>query len=241
MNWSLWESSVHANDRQHDPPPNKQFLRAHDLLCLGLDSHCTWSHVNLRLWHMWLTVAGVTYTYIEYSLYVPLLFLWEGGSQRDGQFQRHFQWQSTNAGPLAEQEAVKRLELLACSSKHPLLVWGPSKGQYTVTSQKLDSWLVAPRSRGGEEGHSAASHVLFVTFIWLSYAPMSSHRYPCPSNLSLASFLIKWISYLSFYMAPSFHSYHSFSQCCCTPPFLSFHFLCNTHPFFLSPIFPGCR
>lgn len=64
-----------------------------------------------------------------------------------------------------EREAVKRLELLACSSKHSLSVWGPSKGQYTVTSQKLDSWLVAPRSRGGDEGHSAASHVLFVTFI----------------------------------------------------------------------------
>lgn len=122
----------------------------------------------------WLTVAGVTYTYIEYSLYVPLLFLWEGGSQRDGPFQCHFQWQSTNAGPFAEQEAVKHLELLARSSKHPPFGLGPSKGQYTVTSQKLDSWLVAPRSRGGEEGHSAASHVLFVTFIWLSYVAISS-------------------------------------------------------------------
>lgn len=52
---------------------------------------------------------------------------------------------------------MKRLELLACSSKHSLLVWGPSKGQYTVTSQKLDSWVAAQRSGGGEEGHSAAS------------------------------------------------------------------------------------
>ena len=90
----------------------------------------------------------------------------EGGSRRDGAIHCHFQWQSTRVGPFsAEREAVKRLELLACSSKHPLSVWGPSKGQYTVTSQKLDSWLAAPRSRGGEEGHSAASHVLFVTFI----------------------------------------------------------------------------
>lgn len=173
---------------------------------------------------MWLTVAGVTYTYIECSLYVPLLFLWEGrGPKRDRPLQCHFQWQSTNAGPLGEQEAVKRLELLACSSKHPLLVWGPSKGQYTVTSQKLDSWLVAPRSKGVEEGHSAASHVLFVTSIWLSHVAISSHHYSCPSNLSLTSFLIKWMSFLSFYVAPSFHSYQ-FCQCCFTPPFLSLHF-----------------
>lgn len=185
---------------------------------------------------MWLTVAGVTYTYIEYSLYAPVLFLWEGGSHGDGPFQCHFQWQSTNAGPYAEQEAVKRLELLACSSKHPLLVWGPSKGQYTVTSQKLDSWLVAPRSSGGEEGHSAASHFLFVTFIWLSYAAIFSHRYSRPSNLSLASFLIKWMSYLSFYNAPSFHSYQ-FCWCCCTPSFPSFHLQHNTHPFFSVPHF----
>ena len=110
--------------------------------------------------------AAVTYTYIEYSLYVPLLFLWEGGSQRDGAIPVPFPVAvNERSGPFAEQEAVKRLELLACSSKHPLLVWGPSKGQYTVTSQKLDSWLAAPRSRGREEGHSAASHVLFVTFI----------------------------------------------------------------------------
>lgn len=104
---------------------------------------------------------------------------------------------------LRAQEAVKRLELLACTSKHPLLVWGPSKGQYTVTSQKLDSWLVAPRSRGGEEGHSAASLVLFVTFIRLSYVDISSHPYSCPSNLSLTSFLIKC---LSFHNDPSPHS-----------------------------------
>lgn len=104
---------------------------------------------------------------------------------RDRPFQCHFQWQSTNASPLRAQETVKRLERLACSSKHPLLVWGPSKGQYTVTSQKLDSWLVAPRSRGGEEGHSAASLVLFVTFIGQSYIAISSHRYSCPYNLLL--------------------------------------------------------
>lgn len=147
----------------------------------------------------------MTYTYIEYSLYLPLLFLREGGREggrreRDRPFQCHFQWQSADAGPLRAQEAVKRFELLACSSKHPLLVWGPSKGQYTVTSQKLDSWLVALRSRGGEEGHSAASLVLFVTFVSLSYVAFSLH-YPCPPNLSFSPFLIR---YLSVYNAPSF-------------------------------------
>lgn len=160
MNQSLWKSRVHANDRQCDSLPNKQFLR------LGLDTHYTWSHVNLWLRHMRLTVAGVTYTYIEYSLYVPLLFLLEGRSQdRHRPFQCHFQWQSTNVDPLRAQEAVKHLQLLACTSKHPLLVWGPSKGQYTVTSQKLDSWFVAPRFRGGKEGRSAVSFMLFVTFV----------------------------------------------------------------------------
>lgn len=142
----------------------------------------------------------------------------EGGSQereRDGPFQCHFQWQSTNAGPLRAQEAVKRLELLACSSKHPLLVWGPSKGQYTVTSQKLDSWLAAPRSRGGEEGHSAASLVLFVTFTGPSYEAISTRCYSCPSNLSLTSFLIKRLSSRD---TPSFHS-NSFCQFSSTPPF----------------------
>lgn len=165
----------------------------------------------------------------------------EGAKERDGPFQCHFQWQSTNAGPLlGEQEAVKRLELLACSSKHPLLVWGPSKGQYTVTSQKLDSWLVAPRSRGGEEGHSAASHVLFVTFLQLSCAAISSYRYSRPSNLSLTSFLIKQMPFLSFYKAPSvpfililpmlFHSSFPVSS------FLAQHtpFLSVSH-FFLDP------
>lgn len=71
----LNSESVHANDRQWDSPPNKQPLGP------GLDTHRTWSHVNLWLRHMQATVDGVTYTYIEYSLYVPLLFLWEGRSQ----------------------------------------------------------------------------------------------------------------------------------------------------------------
>lgn len=53
-----------------------QTNRATMLLCAQLDSQRTRSHVNLRLRDTW-----VTYTYIEYSLYVPLLFLWEGRSQ----------------------------------------------------------------------------------------------------------------------------------------------------------------
>lgn len=65
------------------------------LLCVGLDSHRC--RVNLLLWHMWPPTAGVTYTYIEYSLCasvisaggkepkrptVPLPFPAASGSQR---------------------------------------------------------------------------------------------------------------------------------------------------------------
>jgi len=63
---------------------------------------------------MWATKAGVTFTYTEYSLYVPLLFLWEGAEERDKPFQYRFQWQLTNAGPLRAVEAVKCLEHFAC-------------------------------------------------------------------------------------------------------------------------------
>lgn len=144
------------------------------MLCVGLDPHCTWSHVNLRLWHMmWLTVAWVTYTYIEYSLYVPLLFLWEGGSKWETGHSSAISSGSQRTLVLSEHRRLQNAQSSLRSSKHPLLVWGPSKGQYTVTPQKLDSWLVASRSRGGEEGHSAASLVLFVTFIGLSYIPIS--------------------------------------------------------------------
>lgn len=88
----------------------------------------------------------------------------EGDGERDGPFQCHFQWQSTNAGPLTAQEAVKRSGVLACSSKYSRLVRGASKGQYTVTSQKLDSWVFPSRCRGGGEGDSPACLVAFITF-----------------------------------------------------------------------------
>lgn len=135
------------------------------------------SRVNLHFWRMWPTLAGVTYTYIEYSLYVPVLFLWQSGSHRDGPLQRHFSSgsQRTLALPYVGQQAAKRLGLLVHAQVNTLF-WseGPSKGQYAVTSQKLDSWWVAPRSGRGEEGHCAASDFLFVTFIRLSSVTISS-------------------------------------------------------------------
>lgn len=44
---------------------------------------------------------------------------------------------------------------------------GASKGQYTVTSQNPDSWVVSSRCRGEEEGHSHACRVVFITFVLL--------------------------------------------------------------------------
>lgn len=136
---------------------------------------------------------------------VPLLFLREERSHGDRPSRCHFQMPVAVNGrcPSAEQEAVKRSERLACSSKHPLSVRGPSKGQYAVTSQKLDSWLDATRSKWRQRG--ARSCLSFVTI----------SLYPAPL-ISLSRFLIK-------------HSIFHFilchlSWCCCAPPFRLFHF-----------------
>lgn len=128
------------------------------------------------------------------------------------------QWQSTDAGPGAEREAVKRSELLACSSKHSLLVRGPSKGQYSVTSQKLDSWVDATRSKWRQRGAQSCLSVA----ISLHPAPL----------ISLSLILIK---------RPIFHFIlQHLSWCRCAPPFLPFHFWHRSHPRCLPSIFPSC-
>lgn len=96
------------------------------------------------------------------------------------------QGQSTNAGPYAEREAVKRLELLARSSKHS---FGPRPLQGSILLHHK-SWIHGYiHHEVGEEVHSAASHLLFVIFI--SSEATSLHHYSSPSNLPLTSFLIK--------------------------------------------------
>lgn len=95
-----------------------------------------------RLWLEWL-VLGLNTVSMG-----PLLFLWHVGSHWDEDHCSHFWWPSVCAAWRVRKTLCARFSFpfffLMCSSKHPLLVRGPSKGQHAVTSQKLDSWLQGP-------------------------------------------------------------------------------------------------
>lgn len=90
-----------------------EFLSAHNA---ELVSYCIQCCVNLAAQpHM--SNYKAAYTYIEYSLYAPLLFLWEGAEERNKLFHCLFQWWSTNTSLLRAEEALKCF-LLVCSSTH---------------------------------------------------------------------------------------------------------------------------
>lgn len=142
-----------------------------------------------RLWLEWL-VLGLNTVCIGL-----VLFLWHAESHWDGGHCSHFWWPSPcsgRGGCKTPRAPFSFSFFLMCLSKHPLLVRGPSKGQYAVTSQKLDSWLVTPRPGGGEEGHCAAARFLFVTFMWLFSAAATL----TPLISLLGFFLIRLTPYL---------------------------------------------
>lgn len=153
-----WCGEAEANDRRFYSYQTHNPSELMTLLCVGLDSNR--SHVNLQLWHMWPPVAGVIYTYIEYSLCtsvisaggkepkrptVPLPFPNASGSQRTpAPALNRRQWNARSA---------LRVQVNTTFGLRPL------QGSIRCYITKVGFMVTQQGLSGGKEVHRAASHL----------------------------------------------------------------------------------